>query len=155
MMFSGTLQSGTNGTETVWRSKQLGPKRHTPAPKTPDRYGDRQLLSNFDRLCERTPRTFGETLIISFDQIRTNGHPLIPFVVSLSKHERSRINQRVLRLFHIFSPFYRPIPDNSTVVSLVNCGVNIIRTYREISRQSVAQQAWGISTERIVRGKNT
>jgi len=37
-----------------------------------------------------------ETLIKSFDKLRTNGKPLIPFVVSLSNHERNQLNQRFL-----------------------------------------------------------
>jgi len=39
-------------------------------------------------------RAAKETLIKSFDRLRTNGKCLIPFVVSLSNHERNRINQR-------------------------------------------------------------
>ena len=35
-----------------------------------------------------------ETLIKSFDKLRMNGNLLIPFVVSLSNHERNQINQR-------------------------------------------------------------
>ena len=35
-----------------------------------------------------------ETLIRSFDKLRMNGNLLIPFVVSLSNHERNQINQR-------------------------------------------------------------
>ena len=45
-----------------------------------------------------------ETLIKSFDKLRTNGNHLIPFVVSLSNHERNRINQRFLNLFSVGPP---------------------------------------------------
>jgi hypothetical protein len=31
-----------------------------------------------------------EPMIKSFDKLRTNGNPLIPFVVSLSNHEREQ-----------------------------------------------------------------
>ncbi|PPK66928.1 hypothetical protein B0F88_11517 [Methylobacter tundripaludum] len=37
-----------------------------------------------------------EALIKSFDRLRTNGKLLIPFVVSLSNHERNRFVQRFL-----------------------------------------------------------
>ncbi len=49
------------------------------------------------------PCIFRETLIKSFDKLRTNGNLLILFVVSLSNHERSRINQRILREPLIYS----------------------------------------------------
>jgi hypothetical protein len=35
-----------------------------------------------------------ESLIKSFDKLGMNGNLLIPFVVSLSNHERNQINQR-------------------------------------------------------------
>ena len=38
-----------------------------------------------------------ETLNKSFDRLRTNGKLLIPFVVSLSNHERNPLIQRFLR----------------------------------------------------------
>lgn len=37
----------------------------------------------------------GRTLKMSFDKLRTNGAFSIPFVLSLSKHERSQINTSV------------------------------------------------------------
>ena len=36
---------------------------------------------------EKIVQSPGETLIKSFDKLRTNGNLLIPFVVSLSNHE--------------------------------------------------------------------
>ena len=39
-----------------------------------------------------------ETLNKSFDKLRTNGKLLIPFVVSLSNHERNQLVQRFLSL---------------------------------------------------------
>ena len=38
-----------------------------------------------------------ETLIKSFDRLRTNGKLLIPFVVSLSNHNLNALNQRILK----------------------------------------------------------
>ena len=38
-----------------------------------------------------------EALNKSFDKLRTNGNLLIPFVVSLSNHERNQLVQRFLR----------------------------------------------------------
>jgi hypothetical protein len=38
-----------------------------------------------------------EALIKSFDELRTNGKLLIPFVVSLSNHERNQLNQSFLK----------------------------------------------------------
>jgi hypothetical protein len=45
--------------------------------------------------CER--ETERETLNKSFDRLRTNVKLLIPFVVSLSNHERNRLIQRFQR----------------------------------------------------------
>jgi hypothetical protein len=42
------------------------------------------------------PIAVKETLIKSFDKLRTNGKLLIPFVVSLSNHERNQLNQSFL-----------------------------------------------------------
>jgi len=41
--------------------------------------------------------TVKETLIKSFDKLRTNGKCLIPFVVSLSNYERNQLVQRFLK----------------------------------------------------------
>ena len=38
-----------------------------------------------------------EMLNKSFDKLRTNGRLLIPFVVSLSNHERNQLVQRFLK----------------------------------------------------------
>ncbi len=38
-----------------------------------------------------------EALNKSFDKLRTNGNLLIPFVVSLSNHERNQLVQRILK----------------------------------------------------------
>jgi hypothetical protein len=38
-----------------------------------------------------------EALIKSFDELRTNGNLLIPFVVSLSNHGRNQLNQSFLK----------------------------------------------------------
>jgi hypothetical protein len=41
-------------------------------------------------------RLLKEPLIKSFDRLRTNGKSLIPFVVSLSNHERNQLIQSFL-----------------------------------------------------------
>jgi hypothetical protein len=38
-----------------------------------------------------------ETLIKSFDELRTSGKLLIPFMVSLSNHEGNQLNQSFLK----------------------------------------------------------
>ncbi|MDP2827001.1 MAG: type II secretion system protein [Sulfuricellaceae bacterium] len=47
--------------------------------------------------------TAKESLIKSFDKLRTNGNYLIPFVVSLSNHQQNRINQRLPKNLHGFT----------------------------------------------------
>jgi hypothetical protein len=53
------------------------------------------------------PAIARETLIKSFDKLRMNGNLLIPFVVSLSNHERNQINQRVPSVVSRASPLLR------------------------------------------------
>ena len=50
--------------------------------------------------CVAKPVNTKEPLIKSFDRLRTNGNLLIPFVVSLSNHERNQLNQRFPKLVH-------------------------------------------------------
>ena len=49
-----------------------------------------QLPTGVDLLCINTTRV---TLIKSFDRFGMNGNFLIPFVVSLSNHDRNTFNQ--------------------------------------------------------------
>jgi len=48
-----------------------------------------------------------ETLNKSFDKLRTNGKLLIPFVVSLSNHERNQLVQRFLNFEYIIKALVR------------------------------------------------
>ena len=50
-----------------------------------------KLRTGFDKL---SPNGTKEALNKSFDKLRTNGNLLIPFVVSLSNHERNQLVQR-------------------------------------------------------------
>jgi hypothetical protein len=77
-----------------------------------DRYADfsvkETLNKSFDRLSstdflrrasfDRLPST-GFLRQASFDRLRTNGKSLIPFVVSLSNHERNQLIQRFPKRF--------------------------------------------------------
>jgi hypothetical protein len=45
----------------------------------------------------RTKLPLKETLIKSFDELRTSGKLLISFMVSLSNHERNQLNQSFLK----------------------------------------------------------
>ena len=54
------------------------------------------LQANYTFFIGTPAISFKETLNKSFDRLRTNGKLLIPFVVSLSNHERNPLVQRLL-----------------------------------------------------------
>ena len=68
-----------------------------------------KLRTGFDRLSPNgsPSQPIREALNKSFDKLRTNGKLLIPFVVSLSNHERNQLVQRFLRSLSR-SPAIRP-----------------------------------------------
>ena len=52
-------------------------------------------------ICARTMNNAKKALNKSFDKLRTNGKLLIPFVVSLSNHERNPFIQRFPKLLRV------------------------------------------------------
>jgi len=65
-------------------------------------------------------QTAKEVLIKSFDRLRTSGKLLIPFVVSLSNHERNPFVRRFPRSFHLILRFRSVTREQSmSIVNLV------------------------------------
>ena len=58
--------------------------------------------------------TLRETLIKPFDKLRTNGKWLIPFVVSLSNHERNQLVQRFLNYLQLCVLYLQAEPPHNS-----------------------------------------